>query len=293
MRRKISVICTVRNEEIAIKELVNSLLAQKRLPEEIIFVDGGSTDRTLEILKSYGKRVRVISSPGANIAEGRNIAIRATKGEWVASIDGGCTAEKGWLLGLERKMPFADVVSGAYLPIGKTRFEGVQGAVVVKDPASLGPGFLPSSRSIAFKKSAWAAVGGYPENTYTAEDTIFDLKLKRAGFRFALARDAIVFWRMRPTIWKFAKQFFLYGKGDGKTGLVFRMPLNLGMAAGFLLSFALLFLGNFWLLGVIMGALVLEGFSKSRSIWDFPIALFLVSVKRVSYSAGVVRGVLP
>ena len=292
MKRKISVICTVRNEESTIKELVNSLLAQKRRPDEIIFVDGGSADRTLGILKSYGKRLRVISSPGANIAKGRNIAIRSAKGEWIASIDGGCVADRDWLGNLERKMPFADVVSGAYLPISRNMFERVQGAVVVKDPSSLGPGFLPSSRSIAFKKSAWLAVGGYPENTYTAEDTLFDLKLKRGGFRFALARDAIVFWRMRPTLQKFAEQFFLYGKGDGKTGLVFRMPLNLGMATGFLLAFALLFLGNFWLLGAIIAALILEAFSKARSVPEFPIALVLVSVKRLAYSAGAVRGVV-
>ncbi len=293
MKRKISVICTVRNEESALNALVDSILSQKRLPDEIVFVDGGSVDRTLEILKSYGKKLRVISSPGANIAEGRNIAIRSAKGEWVASIDGGCVADKDWLLNLERKMSFADVVSGAYLPIGKTRFERVQGRVVVKNPEKLdSKSFLPSSRSVAFKKSVWLAVGGYPENTYTAEDTLFDMKLKRAGFRFALARDAIVFWRMRATLSKFAKQFFLYGKGDGKTGLVFRMPLNLAMATCFLLAFALLFLGNFWLLGAIMGALVLVGFSKSRSVQEFPIALLLVSVKRIAYSVGVFWGLV-
>ena len=41
--------------------------------------------------------------------------------------------------------------------------------------------FLPSGRSIAFKKSAWKEVGGYPENLYTGEDTLFDLKLKEKG----------------------------------------------------------------------------------------------------------------
>ena len=51
--------------------------------------------------------------------------------------------------------------------------------------------------SVAFRKSAWKDVGGYPEWLETAEDTLFDLNLKKAGKKFVLAKDAVVRWGTR------------------------------------------------------------------------------------------------
>ncbi|MFH0961429.1 MAG: glycosyltransferase [archaeon] len=290
-RARISVICTVRNELKTIRTLVDSLLKQTRQADEIVFSDGGSSDGTVDVLKSYGRRVRVISAPGANIARGRNVAIAAAKGEWIASIDGGCVADRNWLAELERKMPFSDVVSGAYTPLeGGSRFERLQGLVVCKPVNRIGPGFLPSSRSVAFKKSAWLAVGGYPEDTYTAEDTIFDLALKRTGFRFSLARNALVFWRMRPNLGSFAKQFRLYGYGDGKTGLVFKMPKNLVLVAFSVFSATALLLRNPLPVSIMMAFFCWEAAGLAERIADFPELLALVAVKRISYVIGVVGG---
>jgi len=77
---------------------------------------------------------------------------------------------------------------------------------------------LPSSRSIAFKKSAWKKVGGYPENLNYCEDLVFDLKLKKAGLKFAFAPKAIVFWPQKKTLKGAVKQFFNYAVGDGMAG---------------------------------------------------------------------------
>ena len=59
-------------------------------------------------------------------------------------------------------------------------------------------------------------MGGYPENLYTGEDTLFNSKLEQAGFTFKVANKAIVYWRMRPNLKKWLKQFYLYGRGDGQ-----------------------------------------------------------------------------
>ena len=76
---KVSLICTLKNEEFSAKVLLDSLLSQSRLPHEIIIVDGGSIDRTVEIINSYiqkGAPIKLIIKGGANIAQGRNIAIK-------------------------------------------------------------------------------------------------------------------------------------------------------------------------------------------------------------------------
>jgi cellulose synthase/poly-beta-1,6-N-acetylglucosamine synthase-like glycosyltransferase len=76
--------------------------------------------------------------------------------------------------------------------------------------------FLPSSRSVAFKKCCWEKVSGYPEWLYTAEDTLFDLKLKKSDCNFYFAKDAVVYWRVRDSFKAFLKQKFLYAKGNGE-----------------------------------------------------------------------------
>jgi glycosyltransferase involved in cell wall biosynthesis len=304
---RISVICTVRNEAKTIESLARSILAQTIGPGEFIVVDGGSTDGTLEALRNaFGKRVRIIVRPGANIAAGRNIAIRASKFPWIASIDGGCIAEPDWLEKLAKQFPKADIVSGAYLPIARNSFERIEGKIVCKNPGALWQSYMPSSRSVAFKKSAWAAVGGYPEKTYTAEDTLFNHKLKEAGFRFRVANDAIVHWRMRPTLKSFARQFYLYGLGDGRTGLVWKythdfrifgkerkIRLNLLLFLFVVLSCLGAVLGHVWSFGLLFLFLLLESFNSGRDdLFNFLLYFLLTTVKRAAYCVGVLAGLV-
>jgi hypothetical protein len=76
--------------------------------------------------------------------------------------------------------------------------------------------FLPSSRSIAFRKKNWERIEGYPEELDTCEDLVFASRLKKAGFKFKLAQNAIVYWRQRRNLTEAFTQFFSYAKGDGK-----------------------------------------------------------------------------
>jgi len=79
--------------------------------------------------------------------------------------------------------------------------------------------FLPSSRSVAFAKSAWQAVGGYPEWLDYCEDLVFDLRLRALGLRFEFAPQAVAAFRPRPTLAAFFRQYYRYARGDGKADL--------------------------------------------------------------------------
>jgi hypothetical protein len=83
------------------------------------------------------------------------------------------------------------------------------------DPAS----FLPSSRSVAFRKTAWEAVGGYPEWLDYCEDLIYDLALREQGIRSLFAPNAIALFRPRGSLRAFWRQYFRYARGDGKANL--------------------------------------------------------------------------
>ncbi len=222
---KVSLIATVLNEGNAIKPLLDSLVAQSRQPDEVVIVDGGSTDDTVAVIESYADLLpmRVIVSPGANISAGRNIAIRAATGDIIASTDAGVRLSSRWLKQLiapfEQPDPPA-VVAGFFEPDTATVFEIAMGATVLPELDDINPEtFLPSSRSIAFKKEAWEAVGGYPEWLDFCEDLIFDLNLKTHAGNFTFAPDAVAYFKPRTTLRAFFKQYYLYARGDGKADL--------------------------------------------------------------------------
>ncbi len=222
----ISLIMTVRNEASSIARLLDSIHAQSLQPDEIVIADGGSTDRTQEVVTSYMDRlpVRLLAVPGANISQGRNAAIRNASHDIIAATDAGVRLEPGWLGALVGLLldegAGVDVVSGFFLPDPQSPFERAMGATVLPSLEDINPDkFLPSSRSVAFRKAAWEAVGGYPEWLDYSEDLVFDIRLKEAGYRFAFVPEAHVHFRPRSSLRAFFVQYYRYARGDGKADL--------------------------------------------------------------------------
>jgi len=222
---RVSVITTVKNDAAGCAQTLHSLLEQTRKPDEIVVVDGGSTDDTVCLVRAFASRhenIRLIEAPGANIARGRNIGTRAAAHEIVASTDSGCRAEPEWL---ERLIaPFdqhrdTDFVAGLYDVDAHSLLERVVGLATMRgqldavDPAT----FNPSGRSVAYTKRLWTQAGGWPEWVRYSEDTLFDHRVRALGARWRFAGDAIVQWRPRSSLRKIAKQFYWYGTGRGHT----------------------------------------------------------------------------
>jgi glycosyltransferase involved in cell wall biosynthesis len=220
----VSVVVTVKNEGETIRPLLESLIDQTRRPSEIVICDGGSTDQTLAILAEYERwlPLKIVSAPGSNISQGRNRAIANAAGPILAVTDAGVVLAPVWLEELVQPIESrgAVAVSGWFEPDPYTDFEVVLGATILPELKDIRPGdFLPSSRSIAFLKAAWAAVGGYPEWLDYGEDLVFDLSLRQEYGTFAFAPWAVVYYRPRRSLSAFARQYYLYGRGDGKANL--------------------------------------------------------------------------
>jgi len=221
----ISVIVTVKNEASSIGGLLDSLQAQTRLPSEVVIVDGGSTDGTVERINLYLDKlpIRLLIREGINIAQGRNEAVATASGEIIASTDAGVRLVPQWLEELTCPLEedsSIDVVSGFFLPDPHTVFEIAMGATVLPVLEDIKPDeFLASSRSVAFRKQAWERVGGYPEWLDYCEDLIFDFALRDAGCRFSFAPRALAYLRPRSNLRAFWRQYFQYARGDGKADL--------------------------------------------------------------------------
>jgi glycosyltransferase involved in cell wall biosynthesis len=276
----ISVIATILNEGDSIRALLESLAGQSRPPDEIVLVDGGSHDHTLAIVAEYQTRLplTVLQEHGCNISQGRNLAIQATQGPLIAVTDAGTRLPSEWLEHLIHPFeqnPSLQLVAGFFRPDPDPHnpFEVAMSATVLPLADEIqAEHFLPSSRSVAFTKTAWEAVGGYPEWLDYCEDLIFDLRLKARFGAFHFAPQAVVDFKPRTTWQAFYKQYYLYARGDGKADLWRKRHAARYLTYGLLLP-AILLVGWFWqplawLLLLLGGAIYLkQPYQRLTSLW--------------------------
>jgi glycosyltransferase involved in cell wall biosynthesis len=299
----VSVIMTVLNEAVAIERLLESLASQTRPPDEVVVVDGGSTDGTVDVLERWAAGgalpLRVVRRPGANISAGRNAAVAAARGDVIAATDAGVRLEPDWLEALvapfqEKDGPFVPAVSGWFVADPNGAFELAMGATVLPHLREVDPGtFLPSSRSVAFRPAAWQAAGGYPEWLDYCEDLIFDIRLRALYGPFPFAPGALVHFRPRGSLTAFIKQYYRYARGDGKADLWRRrhaIRYLTYLVAGPLLLILALFHSPWWWLALLAGLAAYTA-SPYRRLWpllrgcrldDRVRAILLVPVIRVA-----------
>lgn len=305
----VSLVATVFNEGDSIAGFARSIRSQTRRPDEVVIVDGGSTDGTPEAIGRElddAVTLRLIVEPGCNISEGRNRAIAEARHELIACSDAGCVLRDDWLekiVGPLERDESIDVVSGFYELECHNLLQRCVGLLTM--PGQLDPPdperFLPSARSIAFRREAWRAAGGYPEWLYTGEDTLFDIKLKRMGYRFRFAGDALVAWEPRPTLRKVARQFFLYARGGGqlnwnRDALVWEIRQLLVVAAivvGGVFWWPVFLLLPFWFAYQHLVAIhpsarrIARRCGTSRAYWMTGLLYWVIRYSRL---AGTVRG---
>jgi len=237
---KVSLITTLYNESNNILNFLKSYKNQTKYADEFIIVDGGSSDNTVSIIEEYGANnknlnIKVIVDKTCSkkyikgpIAKGRNVAIENTKYDIIAVTDAGCILDKNWLKEIVK--PFEDknidVVAGWYEANITNEFQQKFADILMPKLKDIDKdNFLPSSRSLAFKKDCWQKVGGYPTLTYTAEDTKFDLDLKDIGCKFYFAQKAFVYWDVPFDMQEARAKLFNYGYGDGQLKLRFKKSI--------------------------------------------------------------------
>ena len=224
-----ALVTTCYREAEAIDAFIDAVLAQTRQPDEIIIVDGGSDDGTVGRIEERiqkGEPIALIVEPGAKRSVGRNRGVQASSADLIAITDVGSQPHSDWferiIAPLESDEP-PDVVAGYYVADPSTTWEAAVAAATVPVVEEVDPDtFLPSARSIAFRRSAWEKAGGYPESVWVSEDTAFDLALKATGAQFVFEPAAAVAWRPHAAVNRLFVQFYRYARGDAECRIWFR-----------------------------------------------------------------------
>lgn len=223
-RQTISAIVPAYNCEATVAACIESLLAQSRVPDEIVVVDDASTDRTAEIVARYPVRlVRLARNAGPGVA--RNEGAKAASGDILAFTDSDCVAPPEWLARIERELGDEAIVAvtGGYAGTSAEGFLPLLQHLTLQERQAALPDEIASTitSNFACRRRAFAAVGGFPlyyrkrdprRPVWGNEDEELGFLLARAGGRIRWLRDVGVLHRFRPGLWAYLRQQKFYAE---------------------------------------------------------------------------------
>lgn len=205
----VSVIIPVFNREKTIGRAVESVLAQTYRDIELIVVDDGSQDNTIDVLTHFGSRLRLITQKNAGPSAARNTGIKASSGEIVAFLD----SDDSWLPEkIEKQVrlmsPNGDaqicccVCNASMVHTDGRTFTSFEVAALTPhhtDGIWMNPGevlstrFLLFNQVVAVRRNVLDQVGYFPEGRRILEDYDLALRLSVAG-AWAFTCEPLVVW---------------------------------------------------------------------------------------------------
>lgn len=245
----ISIIAPVRNAERTLNETFEYLfkLNYPRDKMEIVLADGGSTDKTVEVIKKWQakypfiKLVEIPNCPSPGFA--RNKALALVKGDFIFFTDGDCAPTPEWIniiLSKFEKDPQIAAVGGEIFTkivepdniiesyCEQTGFLRVAGRYWYMNPqegnfsdlSDMSPSevcghraFYFATANAAYRKSIIDKLGLTFWNEPTGEDIEFSLQVRKAGYKLYFAPEARVDHMHRASLPALLKVWVGYGKG--------------------------------------------------------------------------------
>ncbi|MBI5456414.1 glycosyltransferase family 2 protein [Candidatus Kaiserbacteria bacterium] len=216
MGEKLSVVVCVRNEEKRIRDCLVGVYANN--PDEVILVDGNSSDKTVAIAREF-PGIHTIVSKNSNLTRDRQIGIDAARNELVAMIDGDHRLKKEDLEALYKDMVEydLDIVQAGLVSSSDTGYwHRAEGALWELTQNAPGPRTMISTAPSIYKKSVFKKVRFNDSLTSTVDDTDFMYRLSKfPELRVGVGKTKVVQHHFAD-LGIYLKKFQMYGKGDGE-----------------------------------------------------------------------------
>lgn len=216
MSISVSVVMPVYNEEKYIEKCIQSLL-QQDYPQsnmEWIFVDGNSSDRTVEILTEYAKKypslIQIYDNPHKIVPFAMNIGIARAKGKYIVRLDAHADYAVDYISKCVHYLDTtdADNVGG----LAETKAKGFAGCAIAKMLSSkfgVGnsrfrtngeSGYVDTVPFGAFRREVFTKYGGYDERLVRNQDNEMNYRIRKNGGKIYLARDIRLSYYCRDSI---------------------------------------------------------------------------------------------
>jgi len=255
---KISIVVSCYNKSDTIGDCVTSLLRQETEGFEVIVVDDGSTDGSLQIVETLGSpdTVRIISQEHTGISATKNRGVEASSGSILLFIDGDCVLEGRSLTELARSFTEegVDCVGGevraanSFNLIAKA-VEYMQNEVERK---------WPFGANVAYTRRALETVGLFDERMKAGEDAELYVRTTKLGFKSVINRRVIARTKNPDTLASFLRQRMKWGRGFCQ--LTEKHPET------FTMKIKVCF---FWIAAMLLSPLL--ALADIRLVWAFPI----------------------
>ena len=184
-RPAMTAVVIARNEEARLEAALQSIVAEGA--EEIIVVDGGSTDATVEIARRYAHRV-IISTQGG-VAKDRQLGVDAATHDIIAMIDADHRLKFGDLERLWQDMTVFqfDVVQSGVHMLGRGFWIAAENAAMRTFHHVPGPKTMIGTAPALYKKAVFADVRFEDGDPDVSDDADFSYRLARTGrYRFGI-----------------------------------------------------------------------------------------------------------
>jgi rhamnosyltransferase len=293
-----SIIIPTKNEEANIGLCLGAIFAQSvDFPFEVVVIDSGSRDGTMEIVRKYPARLLEIAPTEFHHARTRNLGGTVSSGKYLVFLSGDAfPADKGWLSALVRNFrdPTTAAVYGRQLPKPNATPEraffmnhryGTERLVKTANSNGAGKYLLYQFSNVnsAIRREVWEQTP-FPEDINAYEDFSFAVQVVRQGGTIVYEPDAAVFHSHNYGLMKAFKQYFdngvVYGRrqiwdgkqkdrmrSDGLKYLWNEMNYLVGCGAGRRLPYVLCYEGVRYV-GIILGRqerLLPEAFKRRAS----------------------------
>jgi len=313
----ISVIVPAHNEEGVIGKCLEGLKQQDfRGKMEIIVVDNGSSDRTVQEAKKF-KGVRVVLQKNRGPAAARNLGVEKSRGDIILFTDADCVPERDWVRQMVAPFSCREIVGvqGAYKTWQKelmARFSQIE----IEDRYERMKRFenldFIGTYSAGYRKEVFRGKG-FDESFPLAsgEDSEFSLRIAKSGQKMVFNPDAVVYHQHPSSLGEYLKvKFFracwrvlLYRKHKGKMVRESYTPQGLKLQIGlFYMFFASLVLSLFWewlvLVAVSLYVLLIlsavpfsaRAFRKDSSVGL--ASIIVLQLRSIIFSLGLVEGII-
>jgi succinoglycan biosynthesis protein ExoA len=222
----VSVIIPVRNEEKSIAQCLQSVADQDYPKDrmEILVVDGGSEDRSPEIVAGFSSRypmIKLLDNPKLNAPAGLNLGIREATGDIIVRVDGHCLLEPDYVSQCVRclRETEADNVGGLMQAVGQDYVSQVIALAISSFFGSGGSKFhyAPKEQYVdtvylgAFRRSVFDKVGLFNERLVRNQDYELNYRIRTAGGKIFLSPAIKSSYYGRSTLGDLWHQYFQYG----------------------------------------------------------------------------------